>query len=662
MKAMLNSFFSKILLIFIVTCTTGMLNAQKYSREYGIIARDEFDLTSYEPDPEAEAVVLFDIGESFFEYSDSEGYNIRFTRTKRIKILSSAGLDYANIQIPYYVDGYGRTEKVYDIEATVYNQTNNYSINKSYLNEDAIYDEQKNKYYRVKKFALPEVREGSVIEYKYTHWTPFKFNLPDWQFQDRIPTVYSEYTVKMIPFYEYIYTLQGGELDEKKSYEEGDERNLWGITFNDYVTTFIKKDIPAFKDETLISSVDDYILKMDFQLSKVHNPTGGVTEVMTSWAQMIEDYLDHEDFGKYIKQANKQGSKTVLPNFGLEGLSEAEKAKKIIEYVKSNYSWNRYYAKFAREKLKKFLEKKEGNAAEINMYTLGLLQAAGLDAKPVVISTRDHGKVYSNYPFNHYFNYVIILLEIDGKLVLTDATEPLLAYDRIPPFCINDYGLIVDDQEVNFIDVRGFGIGVDLYQINLTIDPDSLKSTFLVSNNSRDMSAYIKKDKFGDQKDKIQEHMEQGNHVQIEKVVTRNFDKNEAPYQVFYSGELNLERINEKILVRPLLNIPPTISPLKQKSRNYPVDFIFKTKDDYRCYLNIPEGYQLEYVPEPLEISNDLLDLVYSSKINAGRLEIKASCFFKKAIYAPEEYVDLKNYYDQMVKKFNEMVIFSPKG
>ena len=73
---------------------------------------------------------------------------------------------------------------------------------------------------KVKKFAMPNVQVGSIIEYKYSIETPYKFNLKDWEFQRKIPTIYSEYTVRMVPFYEYTYLMQGvDKFDIQNSYK-----------------------------------------------------------------------------------------------------------------------------------------------------------------------------------------------------------------------------------------------------------------------------------------------------------------------------------------------------------------------------------------------------------------------------------------------------------
>ena len=85
---------------------------------------------------------------------------------------------------------------------------------------------------------------------------------------------------------------------------------------------------------------------------------------------------------------------------------------------------------------------------------IGLLNDLGIEAYPLILSTRDHGKIKFDYPFVHFFNYVIILAKVDGKMILSDATEILGLNDRISPRCINDKGLVINKDKVEWIDLE----------------------------------------------------------------------------------------------------------------------------------------------------------------------------------------------------------------
>ena len=54
---------------------------------------------------------------------------------------------------------------------------------------------------------------------------------------------------------------------------------------------------------------------------------------------------------------------------------------------------------FTNKSVKDLLSSKTGNSAEINLFLAGMLNAAGIEAYPVITSTRSNGKIQSDYPF-----------------------------------------------------------------------------------------------------------------------------------------------------------------------------------------------------------------------------------------------------------------------
>jgi hypothetical protein len=428
------------------------IKGQNFIKEFGKIGQDEIELAQYSKDKNAEALVLFDIGKSYF-LKVANSFEIIFERMTRIKVFSESGIKWSEIEIPYYQEG-GIFEEVYDIEACSYNFENGI-INKTNLDIANTYDEKVNDFWNMKKFVLPNVKAGSIIEYKYKISSQFFFNLRDWKFQWKIPVLYSEYEVKMVPFYEYSFLLQGAnKFDYQTSYVERDVYHQFGQTrYHNMVHKYVMMDIPAFYDEEYISSVNDYIIKLDIQLSKIIYTYDTATDVITTWEALITDLLKHNHFGKYVIKSEKLTSKLINTD-SLLNKNNKEKFDFILKYAKINYSWNKKNDKYATKSPGKFVTDKYGNCAEINLFVVGMLNGAGIEAYPVLISTRDHGKIRVDYPYSHFFNYVLILANIDGKQVLSDATEVLGLNDRIPVRCINDKGLIINKEKVKWLDLE----------------------------------------------------------------------------------------------------------------------------------------------------------------------------------------------------------------
>lgn len=643
-------------LLLLILCGLNAIG-QKFSTEYGVISSAEIGMKGYEKDPEAEAVVLFDIGEAFFEKDDRYGYVIRFTRIKRIKILSDAGIEFANVEVPYYQENRGDSEDIRSLEGKTYTPSSNGTYRTTNLNPAQIYDEQKNKYYRVKKFAFPDARAGSVIEYKYELISPFKFNLPDWEFQSRIPTMFSKYQVAMVPFYEYVYILQGGALDHQESKIDNYTRSFAGIEYKDYVHTYIRRDIPAFKDESLITSVSDYIAKLDFQLAKVYNPRGGTTEIISTWPKLIKEYNNHQQFGKYVKKAQKIGEKEILPTLQLSGLTETEQAKVIIDYVKNSFTWDRYYAKYANTDVKDFMKKKEGNIADINLFATGLLRAANIESSPVLISTRDHGKVREDYPFSHYFNYTLILANLDGKYVAIDATNPNLPFNLLPPFCINDQGLIINEGNVNWIQLNAVANSLSHHNIVMEPSIDGNNSPVKINSLMTNYEGYQMSRKYNESSEELQEDWEKQHDLKLDSTKINLSDRRVSTYGIKAGGTKNLSTVENSILIKPFLNFVSESNPLSQPTRTYPVDFIYKSTESFKTTIKIPEGFQASYIPADFHFSNQLMTVKYATSQVEDNLVVDGSISRNKDVYPAEDYQKLRGYFKLVINKFNDQIV-----
>jgi len=435
----------KYLLVALLSLLSFYGFAQEHSQKPLAFTEADKTMTEYPLDKGAEAVVLFDIGVATFIEDDDKQHTVKilFEKSKRVKILKEAGLKYAEVEIAYYSTK-KKPEIISQIKATTYNIENG-ELTETSLENINIFEERIGENWSVIRFAFPNVQPGSIIEYSYLLETPYKFNLPNWNFQQKIPTVYSKYVLKEHPNFKYMFNLNGAsKFDSTISYQERLLPN-YGANFKgkfsyinqSFVHKFMMFDVPAFKDETFISSVKDYVIKLDFQMSAYHYVIGGPKPIKATWKQLNKELLEHENFGKFQKSCKKHVSKAIRKHDVLS-LSEYERYNFIVRYVKNNFTWSGYDSKYASQSLKELVKTKTGNSAEMNLFLTEMLIAAKIDAKPVIISTRNHGKISLTYPFVNFFNAVVVIATINGKQVLADATEASSASNMLSERCINE--------------------------------------------------------------------------------------------------------------------------------------------------------------------------------------------------------------------------------
>lgn len=646
---------SIIFSLFIVT--SFFLTAQDYSNNYGKCTLDELRMKSFPKDSIAEAAVIYDIGRSYFSPGGDGQLKLYFERTTKIKIFKKAGFKYSELEIPLYI-GKQDIEEVYDIEGNTYNLENG-SITTTPLIIEKKLVEKVNENWIIRKVAMPNIKEGSVIEISYKIVSPYLFNLRSWDFQEKIPIVYSEYRTSLNPFYEYIYILQGASnLSSFKSFIEPiNDHKFAGVTYKDMIYEFVMKDVPAFRDETYISSIDDYKIKLNFQLSAIHYPNGGTEKVMSTWPLLIDDLLSEDKFGDYLNSAIKK-SKSIVDTMRFESTNPEERARKIEQFVKTNFSWDSRISKFANKNTKEFLKSKIGNTAEINLFFLGMLKNAGIEAYPTLISTRGNGKINSNYPFLHFFDNVIVLAKIGDEFTTLDATNPLANFKEIPVYCFNDQGLVMDKKNPSWLSLTNTIESKKSYNIDIKINlaTDELLNKYIFEAKGYD--ALSLRNLYANDIKKFKEDILPIDYNLIDSITTENSSQINKPLHISFGTKSSIEKIENKLIITPFGNTSFTENPFKQISRSYPIDMIYKQQKEYSTIIHIPAGYKLFSKFTNFNFQNEIGSInISSNELDKHSLKITAHYSFLKDIYQPNEYDNIKAFFNIIINKFNEKVI-----
>lgn len=631
-----------------------------YTYDAGKITQSEMSMTEFAQDKDAEAVVFYNLGDYYFQGDDRRGFILHMKKRSKIKILKQAGIKYADFEIPYYVGDEG-WESIDNIEGITYNWENG-QLTKTALDNKAVFEEKINDNVRVKKIALPNVREGSIIELSYTISTPYFFNMRKWMFQEKIPVLYSKLTYKAIPYYEYTYIMKGAsKLDESKSEVLSNEIRFGQLLYKEVKFDFGMKNLSAFKDEEFITSEQDYMISLNFQLSKLYYPRGGNKEIMTTWPAMCEDFLKSDDFGKYIRNTEKEAKK-ILPTLDIVNKPAKDQVEIITEYVKSQFNWNGSYGKYANVNLSEFMKQKTGNVGNINLFLIGLLNAANIEAYPVVLSTRKNGAISKGHPFQQFFNYVIALVKVDGNTYYIDATEPLLYYNNLPERCMNVEGLIVKPKVEEWTIVRQRNISVTQRDLYLKPIPEEQKTEVKAQFIGSGLSAYNFRTIHLGNDDNLSKYLKEKNNIEVnDNLNIPANDKLNKPFTFSFTFETPLEGSPDKLFIHPFCNLSIKDNPFKQNSRSTLIDLVYIRGDIYKSTIEIPEGYEVEYCPEPYISEDELININYSLIKDEKRILIDASYYLKKSIYNPDDYISLKMSFADIIKRFSEMIVLVKK-
>jgi Domain of Unknown Function with PDB structure (DUF3857) len=652
----------KYLFLFLLLLSGSLIqtNAQNYFENFGKIGLDQVEMKTCFFDPQADAIVLSDVAKSSFIQADG-GFNLLFERITRIKILNEAGKRYAEVSIPFYQEG-SIQEKVTINKACTYIIAGGGISKISPLDPKSCYEEKTTENWRTMKFAMPDVQPGSIIEYTYSIQSQYLFNLHDWEFQWDIPVLYSAYEVRMIPFYEYTWMLQGRKsIDDYKTYVDTEAlaQQFGSIKYNDVVYKFGLKNIPAFSDEQFIPSKADNIIKIDFQLASVNRPDGSKIKIMTTWPELVSDYLKSTNFGKYVKKSEKSAAEILDPD-SLIGKTAMQKFDFVVSFAKDNFKWNNENSQFTNKTPSELQKDKRGNSAEINLWLVGALRTAGLSSDPLVLSTRKHGKILMDYPFSSDFNTVVAYVIIDGKPVLADATDPFCPNNRIPIQYMNDKGLVVNKDNMAWVSLQSPTISTLNTSIKIQVTGNSQQAQ-LISTASDYEALWYRNNYANNRKDLLNSLSKKTYQVEDSSLIIKNEFDRKKPFIFTCTIENKPEVINDKIYIKPFLNESYTENPLKQKVRTYPVDLTYPVKRTYFSEIVIPEGYTVQFLPEKSTFTDELFSLEYNVVQNESKIGVSLSYSFNRPVYQPEEYARVKAMFDRIVKKGNEKIVLIRK-
>lgn len=650
--------YRRLLLICIFLISTVNLFAQSPTQTFGRFCADDFKMERYDKDPDAEAVMLYDIGSSYFLQSN-DGYTLYFERRMKIKVLNKSGFKHTEFEIPFYIKG-NVEEQVEELEGNTYNYENN-AVRKTPLDMKSVFEQKINERWKVKKFAMPDVKEGSVIELKYKISSPYFFNFRSWAFQHKIPVVYSQYITKMIPFYEYTFLLQGAnKFDSNLSYEDrGLESHFGSITYHDMIYEYVMKDIPAFKDEAFITSMDDYVIKLDFQLAAFHSPMGGNQQIMSTWPALINDMLDDDNFGGYQKKMQKK-VKSIAEGMNLTSMSVSDKLKYVDQYVKSHCTWNGSESKFSSKSAGDFLTTKTGNSTDINLFYAALLNSLGIEAYPILISTRSNGKLKYNYPFLQFFDYALVGAIVDGQYILLDGTDPLSRFREIPTDCFNDKGLLIkkNKEAIEWISMSSNTESGVHFKIDLApaLDRDSVSGKFSVVSLGYD--ALGLRNEFLSDIKKLKNKLQLNNLTLLDSLKDTNLHDLDKPFELDFKANHSFDKIEDKILITPFCNLVINENPLKQNTRNYPIDMVYPKVRSFSTTIHIPSGYKVYDIPSTSNINTDDYKMQYQVRqVDDSTLTVVGIYEFKKDVYPPNSYFEMKKVFDRVIDKFNQKIV-----
>ncbi len=659
-----------------VLCISLNVGAQKKNTstiKFGEIKPELFSPNSFEESSPSNAVILSDVGHSKFIGNNRGDFSIEFNRHKRIRLINKNGFDEATVEIPLYTDG-RNVEKLESIEAVTYNLENGMVI-ATKLDKSSVFNEKYDEKHEIRKFTFPNIKEGSIVEFRYRVSSPFYFNFQPWTFQKDIPCLWSEYKAT-IPndIFDYIVMKNGylpyvidtatASIEIYSIASPGttayDRQEVSSIRSKTVTGHWAMQNIPALKSENFISSLDNYVSKIEFQLRRIKYSATHSEEIMGDWNQLVTRLMKRETFGEPLNK-NNGWMQSDLKKITLNNTGDLEKAKSIFEYIRDNFTCKGNKGIYLSNTLKTIFTNKNGYAADLNLLLIAAMKNQDIEATPVLLSTRNNGWAVESYPLIDRFNYVLCRVKIKDKYYLLDAAQPNLGFGKLSGEMYNRSARIID----------AIPILIDLSADSLK----ELKRTTMFIINGKDKKiegsfsstpGYLEsleiRDKLGKtSKEDFFKNIQKGFSFEIGMTnqTVDSLNLYEHPVSLKYTFDFDFKD-EEIVYFNPMMGEAQKNNPFAAAERYYPVEMPACLEETFVLNMEIPEGYEVDEIPKStrVKLNDDEGMFEYLIEKSKDRIQLRSNVLIKKATFDPEDYATLRDFFAFMVKKQAEPIVF----
>ncbi|WP_342088475.1 hypothetical protein [Dyadobacter sp. OTU695] len=641
-----------------------------FKPKLGVIDRASLEMTAYPGDSTADAVYLYDYGKVTFSYDDQKGLLMKANFWVRVKILKESALSRASVGIPLY-DGpsYKEQQWIEDLEGYTYNLEND-RIVRTELEKKAVRREKTAASVVTTKFNLPNAKKGSVVEYSYSVVSPMNIkNEPSpWVFQAPIPSKWSEYNIVVPGFLDYKMTMSGYlqlHMNKQEPVNVGVGHSKFdgpGISYR-----FVVKDAPAFVNEPFITTEADYLSKISFELATVRVPGEMVKNYSQTWENVDRTLDEAKWFGGELRRSSFL--KEVRDEIAQKTTDPMERMALAYKHVQDRMKWDGYSGLYAGDGIKKAYDNRKGNACDINLMLTVLLRELDVDCDPVLLSTRAHGYLNQYIPLIDWFNYVIAQVKIGEKTLLLDASEPFAKPGLLPERALNGFGRLIPKKGAGrFIEINAADSQSKLEMITASIVPEDgiVKGSYSISYGGYEALDW--RSNYAAEADNVYHEAlkKEVPEWKIQNLVIKNkADDLKGTVNISCDFELEDENASPGVFYfNPVMAGRWTKNPLKSKDRIYPIDLGTGISASFIGNFTLPEGYALEEMPktEIIMLPDKGGKFSYQVRQVNNVIQINTMIQVSRTRFLPEEYADLKEFFERVVQKHAQPLVIKKKN
>jgi hypothetical protein len=463
-----------------------------------------------------------------------------------------------------------------------------------------------------------------------------------WFFQSNVPTRYSELetdylgrsNIRSIPHVRLPYAVNTGKTDDEKQIK-------------------VLTNVHSLPEEPYMTAEID-----NFQRVQLFN-----ADMLThTWDGIGRMLVGFSDFGGEFDQI-LSGEGAILKH--AKGLNSTdEKIAFIFDTVKNSMKWDGVKSFFAYGPTTQAWNKKTGNSGEINLILYNLLKKAGVGALPMVISTRENGKMSPAMPNPYAFNSTVVYVPVDtSSFYILDASNKFNQFNTIPFDDLDSFGLSIDvnRQKATFIPISADLPVIQSVFINAEIKPDGkMRGTAEITSDHYNKIAAVKRYKTYGATKHSDTLRNLDNNVKIASFKMENMEVDSLPLtqKIDFSADL---AGSDETYIYFNTNLFSTIeeNPFKNENRFSDIDFGYRNNYSISGVYKLPAGFKIDAMPKNVTIVMPDQSIIFKRTIaeDNGSIAVRYVVNHRKTVYFMEDYQDLRGFYKKMYDMLSEQIV-----
>ena len=345
--------------------------------------------------------------------------------------------------------------------------------------------------------------------------------------------------------------------------------------------------------------------------------------------------------------------------------SENEKIGYIFNTLKKEFTWNSKNEPYTNEELEKVWAAKSGNATEINLMLYKFLRKADIKCFLLMVSTRNNGRVLTAHPDFNQFNKTVVCIRDSStnKNFILDASDKNSTLNDCPFEILNGKGLLLDfDSKLCIlIDVKKKEPVKQMVWINGDIKADGkLEGTAQITSDSYEkinkVNSYNKLSEIA-----YKDELKNGdNSLSINQLTRENVEKDSLPLIESLNFKADLKGSDESyIYFNPNLFTGFYTNPFLSETRFSTIDFGCLYSYNITGKYKIPAGYKIEAIPQSISLfmPDKSINIKRITGQQDGEIIVRYLIDYRKSIFGPDEYKNIREFYKKMFEMLNEPVV-----